>query len=46
MKKRVYDLEQFIDRILPLGDKLELRVKALEDRLQLLTTQYAPTLQE
>jgi hypothetical protein len=46
LKKRVYDIEQTIDRILPLGDALELRVKALEARFQLLTTQDAPTIQE
>jgi archaellum component FlaC len=31
LKKRVYDLEQTIERILPLGDDLERRMKNLED---------------
>jgi hypothetical protein len=33
LKKQVYDLEQTITNILPLGDRLELRVKALEASL-------------
>lgn len=46
LKKRVFDLEQTIDRILPLGDDLELRMKILEATLPAATNQYAPTTQE
>jgi hypothetical protein len=45
LKKRITALEETIQRILPLGDELERRMKILEDTLQPSPSQNAPTTQ-
>lgn len=45
LKKRVYDLEQTIENILPLGNELDRRMKVLEDSLQPAPSQDARPIQ-
>jgi hypothetical protein len=45
LKKRIYDLEQTVERILPLGDELERRIKVLEGSLLPEHSQDIPSTQ-